>query len=134
MNQNSLTTYEIIKKDGSLNTNQWKLYSILYDAKRPMTRNELLSRAGLQHNQSGRFTELIEMGVIEPTGEKRNSVKGCPSDLLQVTGRLPTKPEKKPSSKNRAYLIIASLKSNMFLTSEARVELDELEEIIKGLK
>lgn len=64
-----------------------------------MTANEVFEQLNLKTNQSGRFTEMLEMGVIQEVGERVCSITGRNVILWDVTDQLPKKKERKRKTK-----------------------------------
>lgn len=59
------------------------------------TAREAADALGMQTNQSGRFTELRNLGVIKETGKRKCRISGKTSITWDVTSLLPVKDETK---------------------------------------
>ena len=111
MNPNSIDTYNKIKSNGLLSGRRFEVFECIQHWG-PITASNVLDRLGLKTNNSGRFTELNEMGVIKPYGIKQNAA-GHPETLWVTTGQLPTKLESEPTTlKDKALKAIERLSNN----------------------
>lgn len=76
-----------------------EIYCQIYDFNSdPLTASEVFQMRKLKTNQSGRFTELQEMGVIESAGKRKCRLTGIEVLTWKTTPSLP-KPLSKPPKK-----------------------------------
>lgn len=89
MRETSIEIYNKIRESGMLSNTRFKIFEAI--CRRPRTANEIFWDLGMQTNQSGRFTELQEMDVIEESGTRICSITGNRATVWEVTGRMPKK-------------------------------------------
>lgn len=113
-----------------LTEKRWQVYRTLY-GRGPMTAQELFKAVGCDTNQSGRFTELRDMGLIQELGTKKCPVTGNTAIEWDVTSLDdPITPEKKPS---RLKELEEALVKEADLTMELQAENRELKREIARL-
>jgi hypothetical protein len=106
--QTSIATYYAIREDGLLSRMRWLVYDCLYQHG-PLTAQETFKQLGLESNQSGRFTEMRELGVILEVGERQCAVTGRNVILWDVTAALPSSAERtEPPRPSRAHFRAAA--------------------------
>lgn len=99
----SLAAYRTIKENNLLSERRLEVLEILAHFG-PLTAHEVVSVGRKKNplaNQTGwnaRLSELESMGVVKTVGEKLNEVSNVLNMLWDVTGSLPTKPEKKETN------------------------------------
>lgn len=86
----SAKVYKRIEKEGLLSKMRFLIYSCLYQSG-PLTASEVFHTLKLKTNQSGRFTELREIGVIREIGTTECSMTGNKVILWDVTDKMPRK-------------------------------------------
>ena len=130
----SIDAYLTIKENGLLNKNQQQVYETLFN-KGSMTCSEVLQYLNLQTNQSGRFTELKEKGVIKEVGKRECRVTGHRVYLWDVTSELPkTKRQRsKKHLKQDGAKVIKHIKETALLDDSHIRGLEELQTIINNL-
>ena len=86
--QTSKDVYAEIKESGLMSHMRWLVYDQLYWGG-PMTAQEVFKSLGCDTNQSGRFTEMREMGAIEEVGIRACTITG--NDVIEwaVSGNMP---------------------------------------------
>jgi hypothetical protein len=97
--QTSINCYNRIKSEGLLSKRRLEVYEAIYNSA-PCTASEIFNVKHLKTNQSGRFTELRDLGVIYEKGERRCRVTGRNVIEWDLTDELPTN-IKTPTKKDR---------------------------------
>jgi hypothetical protein len=92
--QTSIDTFYQIKEEGLLSRVRFLIYSELFQHG-PLTAQEMFKRLSLESNQSGRFTELRDLGVICEVGQRACRITGRYVIEWDVTSNLPVPPKKK---------------------------------------
>lgn len=92
--QTSKEVYEKIRNEGLLSKMRFKVYREIFRFG-PITASEVFAISKMKTNQSGRFTELEELGVIQAKETRICSETGRKAIAWEVTNKLPQKPEKK---------------------------------------
>lgn len=99
--QTSIDAYHEMESKGLLTGRRWEIYDIVFNHG-PMTATEVFQQLGLKTNQSGRFTELRDMGVLCEVQVRKCSVTGMKVIEWDVTPNLPRAiPKKKNLTKNQ---------------------------------
>lgn len=123
--------YHQIKLNGLLSKMRFLIFEAVYNNE-GSTAREIFNKCNLNTNQSGRFTELRELGVIYEKGVKICSITGKKAISWGLTDKLPNKNKilfddtKKPNNYNKCvkYIVRNMCRKNlMFITVE---ELNEL--------
>jgi len=115
--QTSIDCYHQIKNEGLLSKMKFLIYEDLY-LFGPSTANEVFKRLNLETNQSGRFTELLEAGVIYESGQRECGVTGRNVTEWNVTNELPKQISKKEKQPIKLYAVITIEKdSSIFSTN-----------------
>jgi len=86
--QTSIDCYNQIKQEGLLSKRRLQVYESIYNYA-PCTASEVFKEKNLKTNQSGRFTELRDLGVIYEKGERTCSITGKNVIEWDLTDRLP---------------------------------------------
>ena len=86
--QTSIDCYNQIKQEGLLSKRRLQVYESIYNSA-PCTASEVFKDKNLKTNQSGRFTELRDLGVIYEKGERLCSITGMNVIEWDLTDRLP---------------------------------------------
>jgi transcription initiation factor IIE alpha subunit len=84
----SIETYNKIVNNGMIPKKRMEVYKALYEYG-SMTSSELFQLKGWKTNQSGRFTELQETGVIQEIGTRACKVTGNKAIVWCTTDNLP---------------------------------------------
>jgi hypothetical protein len=120
--QTSIDCYNKIKQEGLLSKRRLQVYeSVLINA--PCTASEVFNEKNLKTNQSGRFTELRDLGVIYEKGERLCSVTGRNVIEWDLTDRLPINVKK--SNKTKKHKINDALNSLRELYKNKDTSTDE---------
>lgn len=82
----SREAYEQLKESGKLSRLRWIIYDYLFHHG-PATAQECFKALKLETNQSGRFTELRDLGVVEEVGRTTCRVTGREVIAWDVTDR-----------------------------------------------
>jgi chromosome segregation and condensation protein ScpB len=107
--QTSIDTFNQIKEEGLLSNMRLKmLEAILNNA--PCTASEAFKVLGCKTNQSGRITELKELGVIYEVQTRICNVTGRSAIEWDLTDRLPENVNLKNNKKNRVNNAINALR------------------------
>jgi hypothetical protein len=106
--QTSIDCYNKIKQEGLLSKRRLQVYESIFNYA-PCTASEVFNEKNLKTNQSGRFTELRDLGVIYEKGERLCSVTGRNVIEWDLTDRLPIKIKK--SNKTKKHKIDDALNS-----------------------
>ena len=102
MKEESIQAYKTIMENGLLSERRFQFYEIIYRYG-PLSITaalEIASKTIRSNNigsQSGRFSELEALGVIETVGSQKCPKSGHEVNLWAVTGALPKKPKKRES-------------------------------------
>lgn len=96
----SLAAYRAIVDNGWLGRAQEAVYVCLYHYG-PLTAQEVFKRLGMETNQSGRFTELRDMGLIKEAGERVCTVTARSVIEWDVTSSTSITPVRKISEKQQ---------------------------------
>jgi len=99
----SIEAYEALKESGKLSRLRWIIYDYLFH-NGPATAQEAFKALGLQTNQSGRFTELRQLGVIEEVGRAQCRVTGREVIAWDVTERSEILAEQRADDSRNAEL------------------------------
>ena len=86
--QTSIDCFNQIKEEGLLSKRRLQVYESIYNSA-PCTASEVFKDKNLKTNQSGRFTELRDLGVIYEKGERTCSITGKNVIEWDLTDRLP---------------------------------------------
>lgn len=84
----SIEVYNKIKADGLLSKKRFELYDHIYHYG-PLTASSAFKALGWKTNQSGRFTELEQRGVIRAIGKTEDADTGHTVTLWDITSHLP---------------------------------------------
>jgi hypothetical protein len=106
--QTSIDCYNKIKEEGLLSKRRLQVYESIYNSA-PCTASEVFKEKNLKTNQSGRFTELRDLGVIYEKGERICSITGRNVIEWDLTDRLPI--NIKNPNKTKKQRLDAALKS-----------------------
>lgn len=98
--ETSIQVYNEIKQKGLLSPKRMEIYECIYLHGR-MTASEVFQKLGLKTNQSGRFTELREIGCLSEYGTKICSVTSNTAIVWEVTNNLPTELPKQLNAKQK---------------------------------
>jgi len=96
--QTSIDCYNKIKQEGLLSKRRLQVYESIFNYA-PCTASEVFNEKNLKTNQSGRFTELRDLGVIYEKGERLCSVTGRNVIEWDLTDRLPVNVKKSNKTK-----------------------------------
>jgi hypothetical protein len=86
--QTSIDCYNQIKAEGLLSKRRLEVYEAIYK-NAPCSASEIFNVRNLKTNQSGRFTELRDLGVIYEKGIKKCRVTGKNVIEWDLTDNLP---------------------------------------------
>lgn len=131
----SINVYNEIKNNGLLSKRRFEIYSAVFKYG-PVTAMEVFKKLKLNTNQSGRFSELRDMGVIQEVGEKQCSITGRTAIIWEATDNLPKEINTKQSKKEKKdYIldVLRSLYSEKFMTTDAKNKINNLAKRIKEL-
>ena len=98
--QTSIDCYNQIKSEGLLSKRRLQVYESIFNYA-PCTASEVFNDKNLKTNQSGRFTELRDLGVIYEKGEKKCSITGRNVIEWDLTDRLPVNVKKTIKTKKQ---------------------------------
>ena len=98
--QTSIDCYNQIKQEGLLSKRRLQVYESIYNYA-PCTASEVFKEKNLKTNQSGRFTELRDLGVIYEKGERICSITGRNVIEWDLTDRLPINIKKSNKTKKQ---------------------------------
>ena len=96
--QTSIDCYNKIKQEGLLSKRRLQVYESIFNYA-PCTASEVFNEKNLKTNQSGRFTELRDLGVIYEKGERLCRVTGRNVIEWDLTDRLPVNIKKSNKTK-----------------------------------
>ena len=122
MRQTSIDCFNQIKQEGLLSKRRLQVYESIYNSA-PCTASEVFKEKNLKTNQSGRFTELRDLGVIYEKGERVCSITGRNVIEWDLTDRLPI--TVKNPNKTKKQKIDAALKSLRELYKNKDLSTDE---------
>ncbi len=120
--QTSIDCYRQIKSEGLLSKRRLQVYESIFNYA-PCTASEVFNDKNLKTNQSGRFTELRDLGVIYEKGERLCKVTGRNVIEWDLTDRLPVNIKK--SNKTKKDKINDALNSLRELYKNKNTCLDE---------
>lgn len=98
MRQTSIDCYNAIKAEGLLSKRRLQVYESIFNYA-PCTASEVFNDKNLKTNQSGRFTELRDLGVIYEKGERLCNVTGRNVIEWDLTDRLPVNTKSSTNTK-----------------------------------
>ena len=98
--QTSIDCYNKIKEEGLLSKRRLQVYESIYNSA-PCTASEVFKEKNLKTNQSGRFTELRDLGVIYEKGERTCSITGKNVIEWDLTDRIPVNIKKSNNTKKQ---------------------------------
>lgn len=98
-----------------------------------MTARELMSDLCLETNQSGRFTELQESGVIQEKGKRSCKITGNIAIVWEITGNMPTKVRNIGPKEKRNTILSKVIALGEQLEGTKREDLKEIYRLIKKL-
>jgi hypothetical protein len=101
MRQTSIDCYNAIKADGLLSKRRLQVYESIFNYA-PCTASEVFNDKNLKTNQSGRFTELRDLGVIYEKGERLCNVTGRNVIEWDLTDRLPVNTKSSTNTKKHS--------------------------------
>jgi hypothetical protein len=84
----SIECFSKIKQEGLLSKRRLQVYESIFNYA-PCTASEVFNDKNLKTNQSGRFTELRDLGVIYEKGERLCRITGRNVIEWDLTDRLP---------------------------------------------
>ncbi|MBT8245287.1 hypothetical protein [Winogradskyella sp.] len=131
--QTSIDCYHQIKKEGLLSKSRLEVYEAML-RHAPCTASEIFSYARLKTNQSGRFTELRELGVIYERGVRECRITGRKVIEWDLTDKLPSKVKRKATTKKekkQRALTILSIMQHSKKTYDA--DWDFIKKLIKEI-
>ena len=120
--QTSIDCYNQIKQEGLLSKRRLQVFESVFN-NAPCTASEVFNEKNLKTNQSGRFTELRDLGVIYEKGERLCSVTGRNVIEWDLTDRLPVNVKK--SNKTKKHKINDALNSLRELYKNKDTSTDE---------
>ena len=127
----SIEIYNKIKNNGLINEMQFKIYDTIYH-NGPITSNEVFMIHQMETNQSGRFTELSQMGVIHEAEKRKCGITGNTAIAWGTTNSLPDKKKiQKHSDKNKALNMIVAI--GKVLPEKHRPELRDIYFLVKKM-
>ena len=98
--QTSIDCYNQIKSEGLLSKRRLQVYESIFNYA-PCTASEVFNDKNLKTNQSGRFTELRDLGVIYEKGERLCRVTGRNVIEWDLTDKLPVNVKKTIKTKKQ---------------------------------
>ena len=120
--QTSIDCFNQIKQEGLLSKRRLQVYESIYNSA-PCTASEVFKEKNLKTNQSGRFTELRDLGVIYEKGERTCSITGKNVIEWDLTDRLPV--NIKNPNKTKKQRLDAALNSLRELYKNKDISTDE---------
>ena len=120
--QTSIDCFNQIKQEGLLSKRRLQVYESIYNSA-PCTASEVFKEKNLKTNQSGRFTELRDLGVIYEKGERVCSITGRNVIEWGLTDRLPI--NLKNPNKTKKQRLDAALNSLRELYKNKDISTDE---------
>ena len=128
----SIEAYIKIKENGLLSKRRFQVYDRIYHHG-PETARQTLDGLNLRSNQTGRFTELEELGMIKEVGKTNCEKTGFTVTLYDVTSKLPVKVKKlnkKEKVTNIKALLVAHLNDiHPMFTDQIEHIIHKIEEI-----
>jgi hypothetical protein len=99
--ETSIECYNEIKSNGLLTKRRLEVYEAIYNSA-PCTASEVFKANNLETNQSGRFTELRNLGVIYEVRTRKCNITNRTAIEWDLTDRLPkmVKPNSNSKPKN----------------------------------
>ena len=98
--QTSIDCFNQIKQEGLLSKRRLQVFESIFN-NAPCTASEVFNEKNLKTNQSGRFTELRDLGVIYEKGERLCTVTGRNVIEWDLTDRLPVNVKKTIKTKKQ---------------------------------
>ena len=120
--QTSIDCFNQIKQEGLLSKRRLQVYESIYNSA-PCTASEVFKDKNLKTNQSGRFTELRDLGVIYEKGERVCSITGRNVIEWDLTDTLPI--NIKSSIKTKQHRVNDALNSFRKLYKNKDISTDE---------
>ena len=120
--QTSIDCYNQIKQEGLLSKRRLQVFESVFN-NAPCTASEVFNEKNFKTNQSGRFTELRDLGVIYEKGERLCRVTGRNVIEWDLTDRLPVNIKK--SNKTKKHKIDEALNSLRELYKNKDTSTDE---------
>ena len=96
----SIECFSKIKQEGLLGKRRLQVYESIFNYA-PCTASEVFNDKNLKTNQSGRFTELRDLGVIYEKGERLCRITGRNVIEWDLTDRLPINFKNKNKTKKQ---------------------------------
>jgi hypothetical protein len=96
----SIECFSKIKQEGLLSKRRLQVYESIFNYA-PCTASEVFNDKNLKTNQSGRFTELRDLGVIYEKGERLCRITGRNLIEWDLTDRLPINFKNKNKTKKQ---------------------------------
>ena len=96
----SIECFSKIKQEGLLSKRRLQVYESIFNYA-PCTASEVFNDKNLKTNQSGRFTELRDVGVIDEKGERLCRITGRNVIEWDLTDRLPINFKNKNKTKKQ---------------------------------
>ena len=96
----SIECFNKIKQEGLLSKRRLQVYESIFNYA-PCTASEVFNDKNLKTNQSGRFTELRDLGVIYEKGERLCRITGRNVIEWDLTDRLPINFKNKNKTKKQ---------------------------------
>jgi hypothetical protein len=96
----SIECFNKIKQEGLLSKRRLQVYESIFNYA-PCTASEVFNDKNLKTNQSGRFTELRDLGVIYEKGERLCRITGRNVIEWDLTDRLPVNFKNKNKTKKQ---------------------------------
>jgi hypothetical protein len=116
----SIAAYHHLVEEGALSRRRSQVYAVVFRYG-PMTAQECFKSLGLETNQSGRFTELRDMGLLYEQGTKTCNVTGREAiswDVTELADPIPLKKQKFDTAPLRIllneYALTDSCKCTLF--------------------
>ena len=100
MRKTSIECFSKIKQEGLLSKRRLQVYESIFNYA-PCTASEVFNDKNLKTNQSGRFTELRDLGVIYEKGERLCRITGRNVIEWDLTDRLPINFKNKNKTKKQ---------------------------------
>lgn len=98
--ETSIECYNEIKSNGLLTKRRLEVYQAIYNSA-PCTASEVFKANNLETNQSGRFTELRNLGVIYEVRTRKCNITNRTAIEWDLTDRLPKMVKPNSNSKPR---------------------------------
>ena len=132
MRQTSIDCYHQIEAEGLLSKMRLKMLgAILHNA--PCTASEAFTELECKTNQSGRITELKELGVIYETGMRKCRITGRRVIEWDLTDNLPVTPPKKETAKQQRINDALEALRELFKKRESRDQWLKVADAIKSI-